>query len=176
MTTTPNSRRDLVERAIAESRHRKALGEDRFDFDRENLPRKVHRSFTIGRIADQLLVNRVSVAVTDDPDRRYGISRPEPGDLITITDPGTPLVLRFVPDFTALDRRWLLLDECPDCGGVVPMARVARLADLGDHLDPDKDALLDELPAEYYGDPAHRKNCSHSISSPEEDADDQPSH
>ena len=66
-----------------------------------------------------------------------------------------------MPDFTAPDQRWLLIDECPRCGGVVPMARVDKLADVGDYLDPDNDTRFDDLPAEYHSDPAHRHDCLH---------------
>jgi hypothetical protein len=39
-----------------------------------------------------------------------------------------------VPDLGATET-WLLLDECPDCEALVPITRVATLADLGAYLD-----------------------------------------
>ncbi|GGN23863.1 hypothetical protein GCM10011609_76980 [Lentzea pudingi] len=158
MTTTARS---LVARAITEARYRRGIDAVGANYRPEDLPQWTRRDVTARKIAERLMVSPDTVAVIDDPDRRYGISRPQPGDLITITDPVTSRVLRFVPDFTAPDQRWLLIDECPDCGGIVPVARVAGLADVGDYLDPDNDTRFDHLPAEHHGDPAHRTDCSH---------------
>jgi len=158
MTTTP---RNLVDRAITAARHRRSIDAVGANYRPEDLPRWTRYDVIARKIAERLSVPPDTVAVIDDPDRRYGISRPQPGELITITDPATSQVLRFVPDFTAPDHRWLLIDECPDCGGVVPMARVTRLADVGDYLDPDNDTRFDHPPVEYHGDPAHRADCPH---------------
>ncbi|MCP2243308.1 hypothetical protein [Lentzea aerocolonigenes] len=158
MTTTP---RGLVARAITDSRSRRSFWAAGFNYRPEDLPQWTRRIATADKIAKKLGVPLDTVEVIDDPDRTYGISRPESGDLITITDPATSRVLRFVTDFTAPNQRWLLIDECPGCGGIVPMARVATLADAGDYLDPDNDARFDDLPIEHHGDPAHRADCSH---------------
>lgn len=158
MTTTPHG---LVARAITEARHRRTVAGVGANYHPEDAPAWIRRDVSTRKIADRLMVPRDTVAVIDDPDRHYGISRPQPGDLITITDPATSQVLRFVPDFTAPDHRWLLIDECSECGGIVPMARVARLADVGDYLDSDNDTRFDHLPAEHHGDPAHRPGCTH---------------
>ncbi|MCP2243307.1 hypothetical protein [Lentzea aerocolonigenes] len=157
MTTAPGS---LVARAITEARHRRSTDPDGADDQPEDLPRWTRRDTSARSIAVQLAVDTDTVAVIDDHVRWYGLSR-SPGDLITITDPVTSEVLRFVPDFAAYDRRWLLIDECPGCGGIVPMALVTTLADVGDYLDPDNDTRLDRLPADHFGDPAHRRDCSH---------------
>ena len=120
VTTTPGS---LAARAITEDRHRRATDTDGADDQLEDLPRWTRRDNSARPIAVQLAVDSDTVAVIDDHVRWYGLSR-SPGDLITITDPVTSQVLRFVPDFAAYDRRWLLIDECPECGGAVPMALV----------------------------------------------------
>lgn len=158
MTTTPHG---LVARAINEARYRRTVAAVGASYRPEDLPQWTRRDVSARKIAERLVVHRDTVAVIDDPDRRYGISRPESGDLITITDPTTAQVLRFVPDFTAPDQRWLLIDECAECGGIVPVARVARLADVGDYLDSDNDTRFDRLPAEHHGDPARRPGCTH---------------
>jgi hypothetical protein len=150
----------LADRAIAEARHRRATGPDGLATRDDDWPQWTYRAKAARMIAQRFGVHAFNVTVTDDPDRHYGLSHQYPGDLITVTDPATARVLRFVPDFTAPSDRWLLIDECPECGGVVPMARVATIADLGDYLDIDNDTRFDNLPTEHHGDPAHRADCS----------------
>ncbi|MFN2477806.1 MAG: hypothetical protein ABR615_01330, partial [Pseudonocardiaceae bacterium] len=67
----------------------------------------------------------------DDPQRVYGAVR---GDLLIVTDPDGAHRWRLVPDLGAAES-WLLLDECPACEALVPITRVATLADLGSYLD-----------------------------------------
>jgi hypothetical protein len=162
MTTTPTG---LADRAITEARHRRATDPDGVATRDDNWPRWTYRAKAVRMIAQRFGLPAFAVTVTDDPDRRYGLRHQFPGDLITVRDPatavGTGTVLRFVPDFTAPSDRWLLIDDCPECGAPVPMARVATIADLGDYLDPDNDTWVDHLPAEHHGDPAHHARCSH---------------
>ena len=158
MTTTPHG---LADRAIAEARHLRTTDPARFAARHNDWPQWTRRADLARTIAWTLGIRTADVMVTDDPDRHYGLSHQQPGDLITVTDPVTAHVVRFVPDFTAQGNRWLLIDECPGCGGTVPMARVATVADLGDYLDPDNDTRFDHLPLEHFGDPAHRTDCSH---------------
>ena len=158
MTTTPTG---LADRAIAEARHRRATDPAVLATRDPDWPQWTYRAKTAHMVAQRFGLHAFTVTVTDDPDRRYGLRHQYPGDLITVTDPATARMLRFVPDFTAPSDRWLLIDECPECGGIVPMARVATIADLGDYLDPDNDTRLEHLPTEHHGDPAHDNHCSH---------------
>lgn len=97
------------------------------------------------------------VTVIDDPQRVYGVVH---GDLLVATDPDSGRQWRFVPDLGAAES-WLLLDECPDCGAIVAMTRIATLADLGAYLDS-ADADYDPAegcPDEFHTDPAHHPGC-----------------
>jgi len=104
------------------------------------------------------------VVVTDDPTRSPAL--PRPADLITVHDPDHPgRVYRFVPE-TGHGGIYHLLDECPLCGGEVPVAAITSLLDLGrylaamGHLGPDTDADAPQTPDEFVGDPGHRDGCS----------------
>ncbi|WP_210435828.1 hypothetical protein [Saccharopolyspora sp. ASAGF58] len=110
-------------------------------------------------IAAALQVPVAWVTVTDDAHRTYRArSGPVPGDLIIITDISRSW--RFVPDLTTTGDGWLLIDACPSCGADVPTARIATLADLGDHLDPDHN----KKPVhEFYTDPAHQPGCRNTL-------------
>ncbi|GAA1291713.1 hypothetical protein GCM10009634_44210 [Saccharothrix xinjiangensis] len=111
-------------------------------------------------VATALHVPVEHVLVTDDPHRTYPARTGEvPGDLITVTDPAGRREWRFIPDDTTPGQAWLLLDTCPHCAAEVPVAPVATLADLGDHLDPDPHTP----PARELPDPTgHRPDCAHS--------------
>ena len=108
-------------------------------------------------IAAALQVPLGWVTVTDDPRRQYrtrgGLV---PGDLITITDAATGRAWLFIPDFTTPGDGWLLIDRCPGCEATIPATRIATLADLGDHLDPEGDIWPAE---ESYDDSAHQPGC-----------------
>lgn len=139
-------------------------------------------------VAGMLGVPIAHVVVTDDPARRYGgqpwhlVTVHDPDDPDDPDEPDEPhhpddpddpaTVYRFVPE-PSLGGLYHLLDECPDCNAPsVPMTSVAGLADLGRYLaatrpipegeiDPD-DGPDDrpELPAEFFGDPGHRSDCT----------------
>src|SRR5205823_827416 len=79
-------------------------------------------------IAAALNIPATKVDVTDDGDR-LDPGDGSPGDLIMVTDPATG-VLRMFIRHPAERSRWLLLDHCIDCNGVVPVAAVATRADL----------------------------------------------
>jgi hypothetical protein len=86
--------------------------------------------------------------VRDDPDRHHGIgTQTTPGDLIE----GSSWF--FIQDLTGFDPLWgwLLLGPCPRCEAPrVPVARVAGLADLGAHLDPESEHHgTDAAPVEF---------------------------
>jgi hypothetical protein len=161
MTATTNTP-GLAGRAINAARRYRAAERDAFHHRHHDWPLWTRRAATVRAIAAALGVPVDHVTVTDDPDRRYGLARQVPGDLITVTDPDTGGAWRFVPDLATFGDGWLLLDECPGCGGTVPLARVATVADLGDWLDPNNDKRYDHLPAEEHGDPGHRPHCPHS--------------
>ncbi|WP_245931710.1 hypothetical protein V5P93_002346 [Actinokineospora auranticolor] len=106
-----------------------------------------------------------AVLVTDDPHRTYPTrTGPVPGDLITVTDPLTAHPWRFIPDNATPGQSWWLLDRCPGCATEVPVARVATLADLGDHLDPNRPGGANRKSAE------RPTECACSPSSPGEAA------
>ena len=144
----------------------RALGAARraCDADREGFARR-HQDWHIWQarareartLAAALGIAVEQVTVTDDPDRTYG---PVPGDLLTVTDPATTRTWRFLPDLTC-PGTFLLLDECPDCAALVPITRIATLADLGAWLDvedPDHDPA-EGLPDTFDADPAHHPDC-----------------
>lgn len=136
MTTAPG----LAGRALRAVRAHRAADPDGFHH-RHDSPEawdKWTRRARVARtIAAALRMPVDAVLVTDDPHRTYPTrTGPVPGDLITITDPSTARVWRFIPDNTTPGAAWLLLEPCPECGIETPTTRVATLADLGDHLDP----------------------------------------
>ncbi|WP_163571956.1 hypothetical protein [Fodinicola feengrottensis] len=79
-----------------------------------------------------------------------------PGTLVVLTDPVAGKEWRFIPSSSAPLTAWCLLQECPQCAGVVPVADVASFADLGDYLDRPDPVLR---PFEFNGDPAHHYDC-----------------
>ncbi|WP_394617362.1 hypothetical protein JNUCC0626_48530 [Lentzea sp. JNUCC 0626] len=100
-----------------------------------------------------------SVLVTDDPQREYLTKGgPVPGDLITVTEHLTGCAWRFIPDNTTPGIAWLLLGPCPSCRAEIPVARLAGLADLGDHLDRGTEPF--ELIAEACNDFLHSPGCA----------------
>ncbi|MEU4767702.1 hypothetical protein AB0H12_31070 [Actinosynnema sp. NPDC023794] len=102
-----------------------------------------------------------AVLVADDPHRTYSTRTGEvPGDLITVTDLATGSAWRFVPDHTTPGQAWLLLDRCPGCSVEIPVARVATLADLGDHLDPDRGTRVTRQPREAVD---HQSYCTADV-------------
>lgn len=151
----------LIARACAVARASRAADPHAFDhrYDRPN--EWTRRARIVRDIAHALQVPLAAVSVTDDPHHAYGFTYPAPGDRVTVTDGNT--VLRLIPDLGAQQGdRWVLLDECPDCGAPdVPMVPVTGLADLGEWLDPDFDDQLDRVLAFglFNGDPAHRTGC-----------------
>ncbi|GLY68734.1 hypothetical protein [Amycolatopsis taiwanensis] len=171
MTTTPtDAPAPLAARAItAARRHRDTAPREfadrhtfRLQWDR--------RAITAANIAAALGVGIDTVIVRDDPDRHHGLgTNTTAGDLIEITtDDGC---WYFIQDLTGLDPLWgwLLLGHCPYCEATrVPVARVAGLADLGAHLDPESDhhgsATADTAPPEFYGDPGHHPRCPYTAS------------
>jgi len=142
-STAPGLASGLAERAMHAARAHRAADPDGFhrrhdDPDRWN--RWARRARVARTIAAALQVGVDRVLVTDDPHREYRTrTGPVPGDLITITDPSTGRLWRFIPDFTTPGDGWLLLGRCPGCEAEVPITRVALLADLGEYLDRDHD-------------------------------------
>jgi hypothetical protein len=104
-----------------------------------------------------------NITITDDPHPRPGQVRGRPADLITVTDGRS--VWRFIPDpAMPPGDRWILLDECPDCGApTVPMIPIATLADVGDWIDPDADDRYTRVMefGMFYGDPTHHPGCQY---------------
>ncbi|WP_033435469.1 hypothetical protein [Saccharothrix syringae] len=150
---------DLAERAVRAARAHRAADPDGFHH-RHDTPQTWDRWARRARVARTLAaaldVPVDAVLVTDDPHRTYPTRAGDvPGDLITVTDPATGHAWRFVPDHTTPGQAWLLLDRCPSCAATVPAARIATLADLGDHLNPGRPRTP---PAH---DPAqHRPGCT----------------
>ncbi|MEV8444154.1 hypothetical protein AB0425_42840 [Actinosynnema sp. NPDC051121] len=138
-TTTPG----LAERAVRAAHAHRAADPDGFHHRHDHPEawnRWARRARVARTIATALQVPTDAVLVTDDPHRTYPTRTGDvPGDLITITDPATGRSWRFIPDHTTPGQSWLLLDHCPSCSTEFPVAPVATLADLGDHLDPDRD-------------------------------------
>lgn len=142
MTTTPPP--GLAERAVHAARAHRAADPDGFHRRHDTADqwnRWTRRARVARTLAAALQVPLEHVLVTDDPRRTYPTrTGPVPGDLITATDPSTGHAWRFIPDHTTPGDGWLLLEHCPDCATEAPTARMATLADLGDHLDPDTPA------------------------------------
>ncbi len=137
-------------------------------------------------LASVLGIDPADVTVRDDPVRRYGARYPVPllhapdhagaGALGTAhnasgDDTAGPATGQpgwwFIPETGDRDT-FLALGRCPACGGQVPVARIASLADLGDLLGRDLDRWHDPaapasdlLPVEFDGDPGHRPGCLH---------------
>ncbi len=149
--TTARRHRDTAPREFAD-RHTFRLQWDR-------------RAITAAHIAAALDVGIDTVIVRDDPDRHHGIgTHTTPGDLIEVTNEGSSWY--FIQDLTGFDPLWgwLLLGPCPHCEAPrVPVARVAGLADLGAHLDPESEHHgTDDAPVEFHGDPGHHPHCPHA--------------
>ncbi len=160
-TTPPGLAAGVAERALHAARAYRAA--DPHGFHRrhdtpEEWNRWARRARVARTIAAALQVPENSVLVTDDPHRAYRTrTGPVPGDLITVTDSATGRAWRFIPDFTTPGEGWLLLDGCPGCAAEVPLTRIATLADLGEHLDPDGDLHV----ADDARDPAlHQPGCA----------------
>lgn len=157
----------FARRALAAARRQRAS--DPTEFDRrydDNLFAWARRARLARDIAAALDIphSPASITVTDDPHPRPGREIFRPGDLITVTDGRARW--RFIPDPTMPPgERWILLDECPDCGAEdVPMITVATLADVGDWIDPDADDRYARAMAfgMFDGDPAHYPDCNYS--------------
>jgi hypothetical protein len=151
----------LAARAVHTARAHRAADPDGFGRrheDPEAWNRWARRARVTRAITAALQVPTDIVLVTDDPHRTYRTRTGEvPGDLITITDPSTRRAWRFIPDFTTPGDGWLLLDGCPDCAAEIPLTRIATLADLGEHLAPDRDLHV----ADDARDPAlHQPGCA----------------
>lgn len=102
-------------------------GFDRRHDDPAEWNRWARRACVARDIAAALDVPPGRVTVTDDPARSYRTrTGPVLGDLITVTDPATGHPWRFMPDITAPGQSWLLIDNCPDCDGPVPVTRSPR--------------------------------------------------
>ncbi|GAA2975853.1 hypothetical protein [Actinokineospora diospyrosa] len=128
----------LAERAIQAADAHRATDPDGFH-GRHDGPRswdRWARRARVARIVAAVLHVPVdAVMVTDDPTRTYPTrTGPVPGDLITVTDPLTTRAWRFIPDNNTPGQSWWLIDRCPGCAAEVSVARVASLADLGEHL------------------------------------------
>jgi hypothetical protein len=157
-TTVPT----LAERAVHAARVHRAADPDGFHH-RHDTPEQWNRWARRARVAHTLAtalnLPTGAVLVTDDPHRTYPTRSGEvPGDLITATDPATGTRWRFIPDHTTPGQAWLLLAACPDCATDVPVARIATLADLGAHLDPDDTAV----PVEPRDRTRHTPGCPHT--------------
>ncbi|MEV6905994.1 hypothetical protein [Amycolatopsis sp. NPDC051071] len=154
----------LADRAIAAARRHRAVATHAFA-DRYTIRSSWgRRAITTMHLAAALGVGVDTVIVRDDPDRHYSTgASTSPGDLIEITSDGRPWYL--IPDTTGFVLwSWLLLGPCPVCETPrVPVARVAGLADLGAHLNPESEHhFLDTVPFESHGDPAHLPHCLYS--------------
>ncbi|WP_154676374.1 hypothetical protein [Amycolatopsis benzoatilytica] len=163
-TTAPELAAGLAERAVHAARVHRAADPHGFG-RRHDTPdewnRWVRRARVARTIAAALQVPVEQVLVTDDPHRTYRTrSGPVPGDLITVTDPPTGRAWRFIPDFTTPGDGWLLLDRCPDCEAEVPVTRIATLADLGEHLDPDGDITVAD---EARDEALHQPGCAFAL-------------
>ncbi|MFE6611552.1 hypothetical protein [Amycolatopsis sp. NPDC057786] len=154
----------LADRAITVTRLHRAIAPRAFA-DRHGVRSSWNRrAITTSHIAAALGVGADTVLVRDDPDRHYGTGATlAPGDLIEVTNDGRRWY--FIPDLSGFVMwSWLLLGPCPDCEAPrVPIARVAGLADLGAHLDPEsEERFCDTAPFEFHGDPAHHPHCLYS--------------
>lgn len=159
--TDADSDHGLLARATAAAQDYRAMAPDIFAQRRDNWPQWMRHAVTARWISTAFGVPIDHVMITHDPDRRYGDTGEVIGNLITIADPGTGELWRFIPD--ADGAGWLYLDACPDCDAPsVPVARVATLADLGEYLDTDDSDLAQVLPPEFDGDPAHHDHCPYA--------------
>jgi len=160
-TGTPPGIIGLAGRAVRVAHAHRAADRDGFlcrNNSAEQWNRWARRARVARTIATALQVHVDSVIVTDDPQREYSTrDGTVPGDLITVTEHLTGRLWRFVPDNTTPGTAWLLLDLCPGCGAEIPVAHVAGLADLGDHLDPGSD--LSPI-AEARDDSLHAPGCT----------------
>lgn len=153
---TPSPVLPLADRARRAADTYRTADPDGFADRHANWARWTRRAATAHNLATVLGVPPEHVAATDDPDRTYGIHGQYPGDRYRVHDPASGQTWDFLPDPTAHGdgHGWLLLGECV-CEALVPVARVATLADLGTELqDP-----LERRPAECDGDPAHQPGC-----------------
>lgn len=135
------------------------------------------RARSAAALAALLGIDPADVTVRDDPVRRYGARYPVPllhaPDAPDARDETAGPGWWFIPE-TGDRESFLALGACPACGGQVPVARIASLADLGDLLgrdlgrwdDPAADAS-DRLPIEFDGDAGHRSGCPHADSPPD---------
>ncbi|MEV6639652.1 hypothetical protein [Amycolatopsis sp. NPDC051371] len=160
---TPTAVTALADRAITMARRYCAAAPREFAERYVVTSRWSRRAASAASLAAALGIPVDAVLVRDDPQRRYGIDTSvTPGDLFEVTSDGGHR-WQFISDLTGSSPvwGWLLLGECPYCEAPrVPVARVAGLADLGAHLDPDGEHLGDEgAPAEFHGDPGHRRDC-----------------
>ena len=85
--------------------------------------------------------------------QRYEPRMASPEIVLTYTDGDEQF--EFVPYHG--DDDFLVLGPCPVCGGQVPRAPIATLADLGDYLQYPN---LVEPPEPFSGDPGHHTGCS----------------
>jgi hypothetical protein len=168
-TNMPAGLIGLAGRAVRAAREHRAADRDGFvcrNNSIEQWNRWTRRARVARTIAAALQVPVDSVIVTDDPQREYCTrDATVPGDLITVTEHVSGRLWRFIPDNTTPGTAWLLLDMCPDCGAEIPVAHVAGLADLGDHLDSDGD--LTPI-AEGRNEFLHAPGCTFAVSMIEE--------
>lgn len=164
-TTTRPGLAGVADQAVRAARLHRAADPDGFHH-RHDTPetwnRWARRARVARTIAAALQVPVDAVLVTDDPHRTYTTRTGDvAGDLITVTDPLTARAWRFIPDFTTPGDGWLLLDECPDCDAEIPATRIATLADLGEHLDPDSNTWhADESRDESRDESLHQPGCT----------------
>lgn len=125
---------------------------------RTRQPGGARRARVARTVATALGVPPYAVLVTDDPRRPYPTrSGPAPGDLIIVTDPVNGRAWRFIPDHATPGQAWLLLDHCPDCAALIPVFRIAALADLGTYLQPHHDIRLADEARDQSN---HRPDCT----------------
>lgn len=165
MTTTAVT--SLADRAITVARRYREAGPREFAERYIVASRWSRRTASAANLAATLGIPVDTVLVRDDPQRRYGIGTSlTPGDLFEVTTNGGSPRWQFIPDLTGFRPAWgwLLLGQCPHCEAPrVPVARVAGLADLGAHLDPESDHQgTDAAPLEFDGDPGHHPHCRHA--------------
>ncbi|MFI5593672.1 hypothetical protein ACIA5G_52220 [Amycolatopsis sp. NPDC051758] len=156
----------LAERAITMARRYRDAAPREFDERYAVASRWSRRAASAANLAAALGIPADTVLARDDPHRRYGIDTSvTPGDLFEVTGEGS-LRWQFIPDLAGFQPSWgwLLLGPCPHCEAPgVPVARVAGLADLGAHLDPEADHHgTDTAPVEFHGDPGHHPHCLHA--------------
>lgn len=104
-------------------------------------------------LACLLGLDPAEVTVRDDPVRRWG---PWAWPLLEFTDPDDGR--RYTFTCKPVSDTVLARGSCTACGGTVPVARIAHLADLCDLLTG---RASRQLPAEFYGDPGHDPGCRH---------------